>query len=69
MATVSKEMPLTDVLDIDNALGSILMGHGMGCLGCPSSRGKSLEQAAMKHGVDVDSLVKEMNTYLESRSA
>ena len=40
---------------------------GMHCLGCPSARGESIEQACMVHGVDVNSLVDEINDYLASK--
>ena len=31
------------------------------CLGCPSSRGETVEQACMVHGVDVNALLEELN--------
>ena len=37
------------------------MGIGMHCLGCPSSQGETIEEAAMVHGVDVDELVNMLN--------
>lgn len=39
----------------------ILMRHGMGCVGCPSSQMESLEEAAMVHGIDINSLLKALN--------
>jgi len=29
----------------------------MHCLGCPSAQGESLEEAAMVHGLDIDTLM------------
>jgi hybrid cluster-associated redox disulfide protein len=37
------------------------MSIGMHCLGCPASRGETVEQACMVHGVDVNSLLTEIN--------
>jgi hybrid cluster-associated redox disulfide protein len=37
---------------------------GMHCLGCPSARGESVEQACRVHGVDVDELVAKLNAAL-----
>ncbi|MCR5388728.1 MAG: DUF1858 domain-containing protein, partial [Lachnospiraceae bacterium] len=34
------------------------------CLGCPSSQGESIEQAAMVHGIDPDALVAKINDFL-----
>ena len=31
------------------------------CLGCPSSRGETVEEACMVHGVDVDKLLALVN--------
>ena len=42
------------------------MGAGMHCVGCPSSAGETLEEAAMVHGTDSDMLVEEIQSYLQS---
>jgi len=39
----------------------ILLRHGMGCVGCPSSQMESLEEAAMVHGINLDQLLKALN--------
>ena len=36
---------------------------GMHCLGCPSARGESIEQACAVHGVDVNILVEKLNKH------
>ena len=41
-------------------------GAGMHCVGCPSSAGETLEEAAMVHGIDSDMLVEEIQSYLQS---
>lgn len=40
----------------------IFLSIGMHCLGCPSSRGETVEQACAVHGVDVDKLLEAVNT-------
>ena len=40
---------------------------GMHCLGCPASRGETVEEACMVHGVDPDTLVAAINEYLASK--
>ena len=46
----------------DTIIGDILiMNIGMHCLGCPASRGETVEQACMVHGVDVDELLAAVN--------
>ena len=37
------------------------MKFGMGCLGCPSARVESLEQACNIHGLKLEEVVEELN--------
>ena len=39
----------------------IFFSIGMHCLGCPSSRGETVEEACAVHGVDVDKLLAVVN--------
>lgn len=66
MATVKKDMLISDIISIDRGLVPILMSRGMNCVGCPSARRETLEQAAVTHGADPDELAEEMNVYLQN---
>ena len=61
---VSKDMIIADLIQIDPNILAILMRDGMHCIGCPSSQGESLEEAAMVHGLDADMLVDQINDFL-----
>ncbi len=61
---ITKDMYIGEVLQIDPGLAGVLMEAGMHCIGCPSSQGESLEEAAMVHGFNADELVKNLNAYL-----
>ena len=37
------------------------MSIGMHCLGCPASRGETVAEACMVHGVDVNALLEKLN--------
>ena len=63
---VTKDMLIGDMLVLDRGIGVILMQSGMHCVGCPSSAGETLEEAAMVHGIDSDMLVEEIQSYLQS---
>lgn len=65
MAKVTKDMVIADIIAIDKGIIPILMQAGMHCVGCPSAQGESLEDAGFVHGMEVDALVDEINTYLE----
>ena len=60
MATITKEMTIGEILRTKPEIAPILMNEGMHCLGCPSAQGESLEEAAMVHGMDIDSLMEEI---------
>ena len=66
MARVTKDTTIGEVIQIDAGVIPILMGAGMHCVGCPSSAGETLEEAAMVHGIDRDMLVEEIQSYLQS---
>ena len=66
MARVTKDTTIGEVIQIDAGVIPILMGAGMHCVGCPSSAGETLEEAAMVHGIDSDMLVEEIQSYFQS---
>ena len=65
MAKISKDMIISDIIQIDANLVPILLNAGMHCIGCPSAQGESLEEAALVHGLDPDKLVDDLNGFLE----
>lgn len=67
MTEITKDTLIGDILDADRGNAKYFLEMGMHCLGCPSARGESIEQACMVHGVDVNSLVDEINDYLASK--
>lgn len=64
---VTKESVIGDVLDYDVDTAQFFFEIGMHCLGCPASRGESIEEACMVHGTDADELVKKINEFLSSK--
>lgn len=67
MTEITKDTLIGDILDADRGTAKYFLEMGMHCLGCPSARGESIEQACMVYGVDVNSLVDEINDYLASK--
>lgn len=61
MAQITKDTIIGDILDIAPGTAPIFLSIGMHCLGCPSSRGETVEQACMVHGVDVNELLEQLN--------
>ena len=67
MAAITKDTILGDILDLDSTTAPFFFEMGMHCLGCPSARGETLEQACMVHGVDADQLVQKINEHMAGK--
>ena len=66
----TNEMAISkDMIALDPNYAAILMASGMGCVGCPSSQGESIEQAAYVHGMDLDELLGRLNEYAQTKEA
>ena len=57
---ITKNSLIGDILDADPDTAPYFLEMGMHCLGCPASRGESLEEACMVHGVSADELVEKL---------
>ena len=55
--TIDKNSIIGDVLDSYPETADFFMEIGMHCLGCPHSRGESIEEACYVHGTDADELI------------
>ncbi|MGM9937731.1 MAG: DUF1858 domain-containing protein [Candidatus Ornithomonoglobus sp.] len=64
MAQVTKDTLIGEALMLDMNIADILMNAGMHCVGCPASQGESIEEACQVHGMECESLVKEINEFL-----
>ncbi len=65
MAQITKDMVISDIINLDNGIIMILMEAGMHCVGCPSSQAETLEEACMVHGMDIEALTARINGYLK----
>ena len=64
---VTKQSIIGEVLDYDMETARFFFEIGMHCLGCPHSRGESIEDACMVHGTDANALVKKLNDFLQGK--
>ena len=62
--TVTKDSLIGDILDADRSTAEFFLEMGMHCLGCPASRGESLEEACAVHGANCDELVQKINAHM-----
>lgn len=61
---VTKDSLIGEVLDANVETAQFFFEIGMHCLGCPSARGETIEQACEVHGTDADALVAKINEFL-----
>ena len=61
---VSRSTIIGDLLDMDPTCAPLLLEIGMHCLGCPASRGETIEEACAVHGADCDALVARLNAHM-----
>ncbi|HBC27711.1 MAG TPA: disulfide oxidoreductase [Ruminococcaceae bacterium] len=64
MTEIKRDTVVDDILNLDRTTAPFFMEMGMYCLGCPASRGETLEQACMVHGVDPDEMVQVLNNHV-----
>lgn len=62
---ITKKSLIGDVLDYDINTAEFFFEIGMHCLGCPASRGESIEDACLVHNTDADALVEKINKYFK----
>lgn len=59
---ITKDMSITEVVDKYPRSAEVFMRYGMHCFGCMAARFENIEQGATAHGIDVDMMMKELNT-------
>ena len=66
---IEKDTIIGSVLDVAPQAAPLFLAIGMHCLGWPSSRGVTVVEACMGHGVDCDAFLAQLNRFLEALEA
>jgi hybrid cluster-associated redox disulfide protein len=61
MQQITKEMPIGDVVQNYPQTIEVFLKHGLMCFGCAIARFENVEQGAMAHGINPDTLIKDLN--------
>jgi hybrid cluster-associated redox disulfide protein len=61
MSTITKDMPIGDVVQNYPQTIEVFLRHGLMCFGCAIARFENVEQGAMAHGIDVETLITDLN--------
>ncbi|MBP3929507.1 MAG: DUF1858 domain-containing protein [Peptostreptococcaceae bacterium] len=58
---ITKDTTIGEVIRLDERYVDILIGFGMGCVGCPSAQVETVEQACFVHGLDLEEVLTALN--------
>lgn len=57
---ITRDMTIGEAIRVNENIIGVLMGFGMGCVGCPSAQAETLEEACQVHGIDIEELMKKI---------
>ncbi|MBN1231803.1 MAG: DUF1858 domain-containing protein [Candidatus Coatesbacteria bacterium] len=58
---ITKDMPITRIIQQYPETRAVFAGYNLGCLGCLAASGESLEQGLAVHGLNVEKVLKDLN--------
>ncbi|MDI3281348.1 MAG: DUF1858 domain-containing protein [Bacillota bacterium] len=64
---ITEEMTIREALMLNPRTAEVFLRYGMHCLGCPSATGESIGAAAQSHGIDINTLLQELNEVLNQK--
>ncbi|WP_303722827.1 DUF1858 domain-containing protein [Malonomonas rubra] len=62
---ITKDMTFHQVLQMAPEVAKVLGTFNLGCVGCMGAMNETLEQGARAHGLDVDEILKALNTIFD----
>lgn len=65
---ITKEMAIGEIVQTYPETVRVFLSHGLMCIGCAAARFENLEQGATAHGIDVESLVRDLNAAVSVNS-
>jgi len=66
---ITAEMPIGDVVRKHPESIAVFFNHGLHCIGCQVAAYESIAQGAAAHGIDVETLVNELNAAVAEGAA
>lgn len=59
---ITKDMGIMETLQKYPDAVAVFVSHGLGCIGCAMAQFETIEQGAIAHGMDLDGLMKDLNS-------
>ena len=63
---ITKKTKFTEIMKYPEVVEA-LMKKGMHCFGCPFAQMETIERGAKSHGMDVEKLLKEINSIINKK--
>jgi len=67
--TITKDMPIGQVVQKYPETIPVFLQHGLMCFGCAVARFENIEQGALAHGIDVQALITDLNAAVTQPAA
>ena len=67
-SVITADMPIGDIVQEYPHTIEVFFRHGLGCVGCAVARFENVGQGALAHGIDVDTLIEDLNQAVLQRS-
>lgn len=62
--TITKEMSINYILELDKNIAKIFMRNGIHCLSCPHAMSESIEAACTTQKVNTEKVISDINKFL-----
>ena len=59
--TITKDMPIGQIVQKHPETIAVFLQYRLGCVGCAAAHFENLEQGAIAHGIDINTLTKALN--------
>ena len=63
---ITKDMGIMEAIQKYPDVVGVFVAHGLGCIGCAMANFETIEQGAVAHGMDIDSLMADLNKVASS---
>lgn len=67
MEKITKDMSIREIVEKYPETIEVFAKHGLHCIGCVIAQFENLEQGAMAHGININSLVEDLNKAIKKK--
>jgi hybrid cluster-associated redox disulfide protein len=64
MITITEQMLVSEIMDLDADVYEVFLKHGLNCVGCPGAYSENLKEAAKGHSINLENLISDLNKHI-----